>query len=138
MDDLSQYGHAIVALAGTAVIGLVMSPLAALRKQKLGLAPGANPEQDYGLATYRWHRAYLNLSETIGFFVAVTAAAIFAGVSPTGVNWLASIFFISRIVLVVVHVKGIGKPNMGARSFTYVAGWLCCLLLGLLAIGKAF
>lgn len=138
MEQFAEYGHAIVAMAGTAVFGLLMSPLSAIKKQKLGLAPGCSPEADYSTQVYRWHRAYLNLAETMGYFVAVTVAAILAGANPFWVNLLASVFFISRIILAVVHIKGIGKPNMSVRSFTYVAGWLMCLILALMAIVGAF
>ena len=134
MEQFAEYGHAIVAVAGSAIFGLLLSPLSAMRKSALGLAPGCQPEADYTSSVYRWHRAYLNLSETMGFFVAVVVAAILAGASPFWVNLFASIFFVSRLVLAFVHINGIGKQDMGVRSFTYVAGWLMCLLLALMAI----
>ncbi len=134
MEDFAAYGHAIVAMAGTAIFGLVLSPLSAMRKSAIGLAPGCQPEADYTSAVYRWHRTYANLSETMGYFVACTVAAILAGASPFWVNLFASIFFVSRLVLAVVHIKGLGKPDMSTRSFVYVAGWLMCILLGLMAI----
>ena len=138
MQDFAQYGHAIVAMAAIAMFGLILSPLSAMRKQALGLTPGSQPEADYADPCYRWHRAYQNLSETIGFFVAVVLAAILAGASPFWVNLLASLFFIVRVFLVFVHIKGIGKPNMSVRSFTYVAGWLICLALAIMAIAAVF
>ncbi|MEO3413833.1 MAPEG family protein [Roseovarius sp. CAU 1744] len=138
MEQFAAYGHAIVAMAGTAVFGLLISPLSALRKSRVGLSPGCQPEPDYTSSVYRWHRAYCNLAETMGFFVACTLAAILAGASPFWVNLLASVFFLSRIVLAVVHINGIGKPHMGARSFIYVAGWLACLLLAIMAIVAVF
>ncbi|QGY00333.1 MAPEG family protein [Roseovarius faecimaris] len=137
MEPFAPYSHAIVALAGTAILLLIMSPLSAMKKSAMGLAPGATPEQDYTNACYRWHRAYGNLAESIGTFAAVTLAAILAGASPFWVNLLASLFLVIRIFLAVVHIKGIGKPDMSLRSFTYVAGWLICLILALLAIFAA-
>ena len=138
MEQFAAYGHAIVAVAGTVIFGLILSPLSALRKQKIGLAPGCQPEADYSSAVYRWHRAYCNLAETMGYFVAAVAAAILAGASPFWVNLFASIFFISRLVVAFVHIKGIGKPHSGVRSFIYVAGWLMCLILAIMAIAAAF
>ncbi len=138
MSGFAEYGHAIVAMAGLGMMQMVMSPLSAMKKTALGLAPGATPEQDYSSATYRWHRAYSNLAETVGAFVAVTAACILAGANPFWVNLLASLFLVLRIGLAVVHVKGIGKPDMSVRSFTYVAGWAVCLILGVMAICAAF
>jgi len=138
MEQFAQYAHAIVALAATAVIGLIISPLSAMKKASADLAPGCEPEADYSNEVYRWHRAYCNLSETIGFFAAVLIAAVLAGASPFWVNLLASVFFVSRLVHAFVHIKGIGKPNTGARSFSYVAGWLVCLILAVMAILAVF
>ena len=134
MDAFAQYGHALLAMVGVAVFQMLLSPLSAMRKTRAGIAPGAQPPADYGDACYRWHRAYGNLAESVGAFVAVTVAAILAGAAPFWVNLFASIFLAVRVVLAVVHIKGIGKPDMSVRSFTYVAGWLMCLCLAYLAI----
>ncbi len=138
MEQFAAYGHAIVAMAGTAIFGLLLSPLSAMRKTKIGLAPGSEPEADYSSSVYRWHRCYANLSETMGYFLAVTVAAMLAGASPFWVNLLASIFFVSRLVLAFVHIRGLGRPDMSLRSFSYVGGWAVCVILGLMAIVGVF
>ena len=138
MEQFAEYGHAIVALGGTVIFGLILSPLSALKKSAIGLAPGAVPEADYSSSVYRWHRCYSNLGETVGFFAAAVVAAILAGASPFWVNLAASIFFISRLVQAYVHITGSGKPDMGARSFSYVAGWAMCILLSIMAIVAVF
>ena len=134
MEQFAAYGHAIMAMAVIAVFQLLMAPLSAMRKSSAGLAPGAQPPADYADACYRWHRTYANLAESMGPFVAVTVAAILAGAAPFWVNLFAAGFLVARVVLAVVHIKGIGKPDMSIRSFTYVAGWLMCLGLAWLAI----
>lgn len=138
MEAFAPYSHAIVAVALTVIFGLVLSPISAMRKTEAGLAPGCEPEADYDSSVYRWHRTYANLAETMGFFVASVGAAILAGANPFWVNLLASLFFVSRLVLAYVHIKGIGQPNMGVRSFTYVAGWLACIILCLMAVLAVF
>ena len=137
MDGFSEYGHAIASLALVSLLTLLLSPLSAMRKTAIGLAPGAEPEADYGSVTYRFHRCYLNLTESVGVFAAVTVAAIMAGASPTLVNLCASVFVVARFLLVIIHIRGIGRADMGPRSFVYVAGWLMCICLALLAIGAA-
>ena len=134
MEGFQEYGHALVALSGVAILLLIMSPLSALQKQASGVAPGAQPEADYSNSCYRWHRAYGNLAESIGPFVAVTLAAILAGANPFWVNLFASLFLVVRVVVTVVHVTGVGKPVSGMRSFTYVGGWAICLALAYLSI----
>ncbi|AVO37208.1 MAPEG family protein [Pukyongiella litopenaei] len=138
MDTFAAYSHAIASVALFALIVLALSPLSALRKGAQGLAPGAEPVADYADPAYRLHRAFQNGSDTLGIFVAVTAAAILAGASPVWVNWLASLVLVSRIVMLVVHLRGIGQPHSGPRSFAYVAGWLCMVLLALSAVVAAF
>lgn len=138
MEQLAVYGHAIVALAATAIFGLILSPLSALRKTGAGLAPGCQPEADYNNPVYRWHRAYSNLAETMGFFAASVLAAIAAGASPFWVNLFAAVFFVSRLIVALVHIKGMGQPDMSLRTVFYVIGWLMCLLLAGMAIVAIF
>jgi uncharacterized MAPEG superfamily protein len=138
MEQFAAYGHAIVSLAIFAMMGLVLGPLSAARSTAAGYAPGEVPRADYRDATYRTTRAYQNAIELTGMFTAVVLAAILAGASPAWVNGLASVFLISRLVLAVVHIMGMGRPNMGLRSVVFLVGWVCCLLLGLLGILGVF
>jgi uncharacterized MAPEG superfamily protein len=137
-EGLEAYGHAIVAMALTGLMGLLMAPLVGQRKAAMGLAPGADPAPDYSTQVYRWHRAYQNLSESMGFFLAATVAAILAGASPFWVNLLASVFLLARLAMLVVHVGGIGRADMSLRSMMFGVGWLAAILLSLLAIAEVF
>ena len=75
-----------------------------------------------------------------GFAVLVVSAvaAILLGVSPFWVNLLASIALLARVVMLVIHLRGIGKPHSGVRSVAYVVGWACMFILGLIALVAAF
>ena len=134
MEQFAAYGHAIVAMAATALFGLLINPLTAVAKMNKGHVSGATPSEDYEDKTYRFNRAYLNLTEIMGFFVAAAVAAILAGANPTWVNWLASIFFVARLAHFIVHYAGIGPMNFGPRTFIFTIGWGCSLILAILAI----
>ena len=136
MEQFAVYGHAIASMMGVALLALLLSPLSAMKKTAAGLAPGATPEQDYSSPVYRWHRCYGNLTESIGTFGLVVVGAMLAGVDPAWVNWLASLYFLSRVLLAVVHLSGIGKPDMSLRSFTYVAGWAMLAILAIKTLSE--
>lgn len=138
MEQFAQYGHAIVSLAVFALLTLLLSPVAAARSTGAGYAPGEVPKADYGDPIYRLMRAYLNAMEMTGLFATVTIAAILAGASPYWVNLLASIFLLSRLLVVVVHIAGIGKPNLGPRTMIFVVGWACCVILAIMAVVAVF
>ena len=44
MEQYADYAHALVSLAGFAVVVLLLSPLSAIPKEKAGISPGATPE----------------------------------------------------------------------------------------------
>ena len=138
MEPFAAYGHAIVALALFALMGLILNPLSAAKKAKDGVPSGASPEPDYSNPSYRWSRAYLNATEVSGLFTGVTVAAILAGASPFWVNLLATLFVVSRIIVAFVHIRGIGAPNNGPRTMIFAFGFFCCVLIGLLAIAAVF
>ena len=138
MEAYAQYSHAIASLVIFTLIVLFMSPFSALAKAGKGLAPGATPQQDYSDKAYRLNRAYLNGTETLPAFLAVTVAAILLGANPFWVNLLASVALVARVVMLVIHLQGIGKPNSGLRSMAYVGGWACMVILGLMALVAAF
>lgn len=138
MDVFAEYSHAFVALVIFTLIILFLAPFSALAKQSKGLAPGATPEQDYSDNAYRLNRAYLNGTETLPAFVTVTLAAILLGVSPFWVNLLASVILVARIVMLVVHIRGLGKPNTGLRSILYVIGWASMFVMGIMTLVAAF
>ncbi len=138
MEVYGQYSHAIASLVIFTLIVLFMSPFSALAKAGKGLAPGATPDQDYADKAYRLNRAYLNGAETLPAFLTVTMAAILLGVSPFWVNLLASLALVARIAMLVVHLKGIGRPHSGLRSVLYVVGWACMAVMGVMALVAAF
>ena len=138
MQLVAEYSHAIASLVIFALLVLALSPFSALAKQGRGLAPGATPEQDYSDKAYRLNRAYLNGTETLPAFLTVTLAAILLGASPFWVNLLASLALVARVAMLIVHLRGIGKPHSGLRSVFYVVGWACMVGLAILALVAAF
>lgn len=138
METYAEYSHAIASLVIFALIVLMLAPFSALAKQGKGLAPGATPEQDYADRAYRLNRAYLNGTETLPAFIAVIMAAVLLDASPVWVNWLASIALLARMAMLVVHIRGIGKPHSGIRTVLYVLGWACMAVIGVLALVAAF
>ncbi len=131
------YGHALAALALTALVAMLLGPWAGAAKSAAGLAPGQEPPADYSNKVYRIHRAAANAAEFIGVFAAVVAAAVLAGADPFWTNVFASITFVARLLHPIIHVSGIGAANMGPRTFAYVAGWACCVALAIMAVVAA-
>ncbi|CUI01928.1 MAPEG family protein [Leisingera aquaemixtae] len=138
MEAFAAYSHALAALVIFTLIILALSPVSALAKQKAGLAPGATPREDYADKAYRLNRAYLNGCETLPAFLTVTLVAILAGAAPFWVNLLASLVLVSRMVMIVIHLRGAGKPHGGLRSVFYVIGWACIGGLALLTLAAVF
>ncbi|MES0861773.1 MAPEG family protein [Ruegeria sp. SCPT10] len=138
MDLFTDYSHAVASVVIFTLVVLLLSPLTAMAKQSKGLAPGATPDQDYADRAYRLNRAYLNGTETLPAFVAVTIAAILLGASPFWVNLLASVALVARLAMLVVHIRGTGKPNSGIRSVFYVLSWACMFVIGVMALVAAF
>ncbi len=133
-----EYGHAVASLALWAVIMLSLSPISVQARTEAARAECGRPKRDYDDRGYRADRALMNAVEATGPFVAATLAAMFAGASPFWVNLLASVALVARIVMLVIHLRGIGKPNAGPRSIFYVLGWACMFILGLIALVAAF
>ncbi|XDA96787.1 MAPEG family protein [Sulfitobacter sp. LCG007] len=138
MEIFEAYSHATVSVAAFALLTLILAGWSSAAKGRAGVVSGGAPEADYANPAYRLYRAHMNAVEMVGPFTAVTLAAILAGASPLWVNWLASIFFVSRLVHAWVHVSGKGKPDGGLRSWVFVVGMVMCVLLGLMAIVAGF
>ena len=138
MDGLTDYSHAIAALALYGMLALILNPVAGLTRARAGLEPGEMPSPDYNNRSYRVCRSYQNTVEMAGVFAVVVSAAIFAGVSPSLVNWLASLSLLFRVVMIYVHIQGVGAPENGARTIIFVLCWLCKLALAVLAVVAAF
>lgn len=138
MDQFAQYGHALASIAGLVLLWAVLNPLSSLKKQAEGTESGAEPRPEYSNPAYRWHRAYLNLTEVFGVFCGVVVTAILAGASPFWVNLLASAYLVSRVLVAFVHVRGYGKPTGGLRTMIFVFGWALCIALAVLALVAVF
>jgi len=138
MEQFAEYGHALVSIALFGAVLLALSPFIALAKGSAGVESGGTPPEDYTNKTYRLHRAYQNGAETLPVFIAVTIVAIAAGASPFWVNLLASLVLVSRLLMLFLHLRGVGKPFSGVRSFTYVFGWACMALLAVLGVLAVF
>ena len=134
MEGFEAYGYTIASLAFMALFAAVMSPLSAIMKEKAGAAPGGTVPEDYSNSAYRWHRAFANLTETLPVFAASAVAAILAGASPFWINLFAVLFVVSRILVAVVHIRGVGKPSGGARSILFTVGWAMTILMAIFAI----
>lgn len=134
MQDFAAYGLTLVSLVAVGALGLLLSPLSALKKQAKGLTTGASPDADYGDPAYRWNRAYMNLTETYGYFAGIAIAAMLAGVGPFWVNLIAGVFLVTRVLVAIVHVMGVGQPANGPRTVIYVIGWFAVLVLAVMTV----
>ena len=138
MENVAEYGHAIVALLLFVLIVLVQSALVGAGKAKAGITPGGNPEADYTSSLYRLNRSHQNGVEMLAAAAIATFAAIALGVSSWWVNVLMSVFFVTRVIYVIIYARNVGKPVQGLRTFAFVAGWACIVVLCLMSIYRIF
>lgn len=134
MDSFAAYAPALASVAIFAVVVMLFSPLSAIQKGKQGLAPGAEPAADYSDLAYRLHRVFENGTDTLSIFVATAGVAILAGANPFWINLLAGLTLASRLIMIFLHVAAVGNPHNGPRSFAYVGGWFCMLVMAILGL----
>lgn len=132
--EFDAYSHAIAALAIWALMVIVLSMLSTVGRTAEGRCDCGKPKRDYADPVYRRERAFANAVETSGPFIASTLAAILAGASPVVVNILASVFIVSRIAMAVVHIR---TENQNLRSMTFGVGWLCMIVMAVMALWAA-
>lgn len=135
MDGFAAYGHTLVTLALWGLMMIVLSALSTRGRDPARRCDCGKPKRDYSDPVYRRERAFQNAIETTPAFLSVTLAAMLAGASPATVNWLASLFLIARIAMAYVHIQ---TENQPWRSALFSVGWLCIILLALVAIYAVF
>ena len=135
MEIFEAYSHATLSLALWALLVILFSMLSLIGRDGDTRCECGKPKRDYSNVTYRRERAFMNAVENSGPFIAATLAAILTGAAPFWVNLFASVFIVSRIAMAAVHI---GTENQPARSICFVIGWLCMIVLALLAIFAAF
>lgn len=135
MENFAEYSHAIATLAlwGVWMVYLSMQSNTGLKPEQR--TESGHPKRDYSVQPYRRHRAFQNAIETSPAFLATTMAAILAGASPVSVNWLATLFLVSRVAMAVVHIRTEIQP---LRSAMFGIGWLMIILMALLALYTVF
>ena len=135
MEAFTQYGHALAALAGFALLMTVLIALSVVgRGDDQRTASGA-VKRDYDNPVYRRGRALANAVESAAPFSMATIAAILAGASPFWVNLLASVFLIARIAMAAVHI---GTTIQPLRSLLWTVGMVCVIALAVLGVIAAF
>lgn len=133
MEQFSAYGHSLFSIAIWILVVQLLSAWVGAAKGKAGIVPGATPEPDYSNKVYRLHRAYENSIANLAVLTSSVAIAIFAGVSPFWVNLFASVAVLARLVMVYVHIQGLGKPTQGLRTAIFVFHWALILAIALMA-----
>lgn len=131
MESFDAYGVSFAMLAVWALMLIGLSMQSTIGRTAENRAPSGKPIRNYADKAYRRERAFANAVETSGAFIAATVAAIMAGASPIVVNVLTVVFILSRIAMAVVHIQ---TENQPLRSATFGVGWLCLILLSVMAL----
>lgn len=137
IEQLAPYSSSIIGLMVIGIIILVLGPLVGAKKAGAAIKPGSEPEQDYGDASYRLHRAHMNAVENYSQFAIPTLFAMLLGVSSTWVAGLVWATVIARLAYTFVYLQNIGKPAQSVRTFVYVAAWLFNVAMVILVIVAA-
>ena len=126
MPYLDAYRVTFVVLACISLIILIQNfataPLAFLNDEQV---PGMPVQFDHSKLSFRALRTYSNSTESFPAFGWAALMAVFAGVTPSLVNWLAVAYLVFRIAFWVIYYTGIGKPAGGPRTMAFVGGLLC-------------
>ncbi len=138
MEAFGEYGHALVAIAIWILVVQGLSAWVGTAKAKAGITAGATPPEDYENQCYRIHRAYENSVANLSVLVAAIVIAVLAGASPFWVNLLASVAVVARLVMVYVHIQGMGNATQGLRTGIFVSHWALIVLITILAVVAVF
>ncbi|THH38990.1 MAPEG family protein [Aliishimia ponticola] len=135
MEIFDPYSHSLAAMAGFAILILVLGALSTVGRTPENRCACGQVKRDYSDPAYRRGRAFMNAIEISGPFVMATLVAIMTGAAPFWVNMLTTVFLVARIATAVVHIA---TENQGLRSATWAVGTVCVAVLAVTAMGGAF
>ena len=117
----SDYSLALTALTLLCFIICIQSVIAgAIGLGKSNEEPGLPLKGSHNDFSFRTLRTYANSVENLPMFGLIVLLAIFIGVEPKWVNWLAVIHVVCRVLYWAIYYSGIGKVEGGPRTITYV------------------
>ncbi len=134
MDGFPAYSPALVSLAVYAIVGQILSAVAAVNRSRAGFGPGEMPPANYADPAYRACRAYHNTVDNAGTFAGAVAAAVLVGAAPVWTNLAATLAVVARLSFAVIYLRGIGAADGGPRTLVYVFGSGMTILIALLAV----
>lgn len=135
MEIFDPYSHALAALAGYAILMMVLGALSTMGRSAENRCDCGQVKRDYSDPAYRRGRAFLNAIEMSGPFTMATLAAILTGGTAFWVNLLAAMFLLARIIMAVVHIK---TENQPMRSTFWSVSAVCVAALALIGLFGAF
>lgn len=135
MDGFEVYSHALAALAGYALLMVVLGALSTVGRSSDNRTESGHIKRNYSDPVYRRGRAFMNAIETAGPFSMALMAAILTGSNPFWVNLFASVFLLSRIAMAIVHIR---TEIQSLRSAFWAIGTICVAALCVIGVIGAF
>ena len=134
MEAFDAYSHALASLGGFAILMIVLGAMSTVGRTADNRCDCGQVKRKYSDPAYRRGRAFANAMEMVGPFLCATLAAILVGASPFWVNVLASVFFLTRVLMAIVHI---GTEIQPLRSLFWAIGMFSVLALAIMAVWGA-
>lgn len=135
MEAFDAYSHALASLAGFSLLMFILAGASTMGRSAENRCACGAVKRDYADPAYRRGRALANAVESVGPFIGALLAAILVGASPFWVNLFASVFFLSRIAMAIVHI---GTEIQWLRSTFWGIATLSMIALGVMGVWGAF
>lgn len=99
------------------------------RKQTQYVPGIVDDKLDHHSFVFRSHRTFQNSLENVPLFILTALVGMALGVAPGAMMWIAAIFFVARLLHMVLFYKIATNKNPSPRSYFYLIGFFTQLYL---------
>lgn len=133
---MSEFMNSILVLNGLLLMVVVQAIVAVVahRKQSVYIPGVVAAELDHHSFVFRSNRTFMNSLENVPVFILSAIMAMLVGMDASTLLTIVSVFFVSRLVHMVLFYAIATNKNPSPRSYFYAIGLLTQLYL----IGATF
>lgn len=128
---MTEFLDSILVLNGLLLMIVIQAIVAVVahRKQQEYIPGVVAPELDHHSFVFRSNRTFMNSLENTPVFILSALMAMLVGVQPSSLFVIVSVFFISRLIHMVLFYAIATNKNPSPRSYFYAIGLLTQLYL---------